>query len=403
MTDLMAVTEAAPDFVEGHLSLGTFWIQRRAQPALAERGRGGALGAFEQALKLAPTSLLARNGRACALYAHGKWEEASAEFHKAANDGTLAMLPFVLRNLREVAVTQEAVRKESEGSPKFWRSDFLDWAALREASLRDGDLLRDVLGGRALPAILDEATLDRLNAVLDDPAFYEQYKDRFDLTQARAELLELLEKTSSARKKRASDLTEAEKDQIRRLNRMLIELAYVYLIERYDRRHPGTTLAQSAYLRPNAPLNIAMSMGPNQPGQGNDARVLNPWLSTARAVSAASLGPVTVVATPVVATWNSLNTHQQLTVLKVTGVAITTIAVPAAQLLPIPPPARVAIGGVVAIYGATISAQADMGLRSLEPKSGGAMADVLRRPYIDKGNWNLEAPFGLAYYEREGK
>jgi hypothetical protein len=316
------------------------------------------------------------------------------------------MLPFVLRNLREVAVAQDAVRKEAQDSPEFWPSDFLDWIALREASLRDGDLLRDVLGGRALPEILDEATLDRLNAVLEDPGFYERYKERFDLAQASPALRELLEKTSSARKKRASELTEAEKGQIRRLNRMLMELAYVYWIERYDRRQPGTTLMTQSglgHLHRPAQLNIAMSSGSPQPGQVYNASVLNPWVSTARTIATATVGPAPVVAASLIGTWNAMNTHQQLTALKVFGQTMTATAFHVASKLPLPPQGQFASAMALTVGGLVLSNFAQTRLGSPQPNIGGAMADVLRRPYIDKGNWNVEAPFGLAYYEREAQ
>ena len=221
---------------------------------------------------------------------------AAEELREAANDTSATMLPFVLRNLREVAVAQDAIGKESDELPEFWPSDFLDWAALHKASLRDHDILRDLFDDSELPEKPDEVTIKllvaRLNAALDDPGFYQRYQDRFDLEQARPELRRKIEDTESARHKEAPELTKEEKEQIRQLNRMLIELAYSPSIERHDSRHSGTLLAaHNGLSAPQGILNRSVSTGVSQHGQMIGFQAFNPWLTPAvRTVAALSPG-----------------------------------------------------------------------------------------------------------------
>jgi tetratricopeptide (TPR) repeat protein len=396
MKDLTAVAEdVAPDFVEGHISLGTFWIQ--------VRGKNGAVKAFEQAIVRAPTSLLARNGRAYVLFACGKWEKAAEELREAANDSSATMLPFVLRNLREVAVAQDAIGKESDELPEFWPSDFLDWAALHKASLRDNDILKDLFDDSELPERPDEVTIKllvaRLNAALDDPGFYQRYQDRFDLDQARPELRKKIQDTQSARQKEAPELTKEEKKQIRQLNRMLIELAYSPSIERHDSRHSGTLLAsQNGLSAPQGILNRSVSTGVSQQGQMIGFQAFNPWLIPAvRAVATLSpgLGPIAqtlptmgAVRTALSSTWNN---HRALLGAKYYAEAVTIGSTLFATRAPNP---------YVQVGAALIGATSALTARVIDHRIGGVSADT-RRAYVDEGNWNMEAPFGLVYYDTE--
>lgn len=357
-TEFTRVTEQAPDFVDGHLSLGTYWVVRRAPE--------GAQQAFERALKAVPKSFLAQNGHGCAQYGLGHWEQASTAFAEAGQYATLA---FVLRNLRVVALAADAVQTtEPETSAFFRPSDFLDWNALRDGTHAQGDLLRAVLGGRPLPATPTPEVLAALNAVLDDPTFYERYKGHFDLTAAAQDLLMLLETTQAARQKHPSALSAEEQAQIRRLNRLLIEFVYPSLVAQHEARMPGMRLIATNGLAQPTPVGGWKERLSNEHliGATHMMRMQQPLASTV-----ASLGPLVAKA--------------PIPFAGVIGTGITT----GGQIW------RHHLDNQVRMND-TIVAHRGINPSDLSNPSGVVLD--MRRAFIDKGNWQVEAPFGLAYY-----
>jgi len=73
---LTKATVANDSFADAHASLGAMWIHRRT-------GAKGALERFSQALKVSPNFALALNGRGCAQFALGHWDEAKMDFEEA--------------------------------------------------------------------------------------------------------------------------------------------------------------------------------------------------------------------------------------------------------------------------------------------------------------------------------
>lgn len=354
MGDLGTVTQQTPSFADGHLSLGTLWIQRRAPE--------GALQAFEAALKIAPHSALGLNGRACAAFGLGKWEQASRDFAEA---GRRSIFPFVLANLRAVSIAAEQAQLPGlESSPLFRVTDFLDWDALSKATADATDPLHAALGG-PLPTMIDSGSIERLNHLLDNPLFYEHIKKRIDLAAASKELQALLDETSAFRSKRPDELTDEQREKIRRLNRMLLELAYLELIARHDQRNPG--------------MQLTMKNGLVNPWSFGDQLHWKQGLPVQRLESA--LGKMYV--------------QKPIADLALSGGLALSTKVPMA-------------GAALTAFGAAWKSALDTGIQSsltalnqrgaqtpLSNPSG--VSTDMRRAYVDKGHWHVMAPFGLAY------
>lgn len=363
--DLEAVSQRAPGFSDGHINLGTFWIQRRAPD--------GARGAFAKALERSPTAVLAHNGRACAQYGDGKWEQAAEGFSEAGRYGRIG---FVLNNLRAVTVAADLFAAPgSDTSPLFRLSDFLDWDVLRARTRREGDLLHAILADQPLPVKPDPATLERLNRALNDPQFYERHQRKFDLKWASMRLLDLLKSTKSARHKEESELTAAEKEQIRVFNRLLIELVYPSLIAHHHERKPAMQLtATNGLVNPFSSLQSQIAQKQQMPTDR-----LVPAYGRMQVQEPFARGITDI------------------------GNAVAGYGIGAKN------PVAVAVGSGLSGVGQTWTHMLNVGKTSTDlvlahrgiapaiSNPNGVLID-LRRAYVDKGNWEVETPFGLAYY-----
>jgi hypothetical protein len=225
-----------------------------------------------------------------------------------------------------------------------------------------------VLGRQPLPATPTPEILAALNAALDDPTLYERYKDRFDLTAASPALLRLLEATRTARQKRPSALSAEEQAQIRRLNRLLIELVYPLLIAQHEARMPGMRLTTTnGLVRPVAVGGWKEGLtNEHLTGATHMMRMQQPLASTM-----ASLGPL------------------------VTRAPIPHATAIGAGLTAVGHVWRHHLDGQIRV-NETILANRGTSPTDLS-RPGGVVIDI-RRAFIDKGNWQVETPFGLAYY-----
>lgn len=337
--DLWQLTEHAPEFVDGHLSLGTLWVQRTAPE--------GAQAAFEAALKLQPRSFLGLNGRACAAFGQGRWDAAGADFAAAAR---LMVDPFPAGNLRAVAVAAEDCQlPDQQAAPEFRVADFFDWDALRELTRRPEDLMRVILGGSELPLEPTDGVIARLNDGLKQSDLFDRHRHRLNLEAAGAELGALIERTAALRRKPYSELGTEDQLSIRAFNRLLIELTYPVLIASHRQRDPGMQLTMKAGLMDMHAHRQTLSTPEIRAGQH---RIDHTWRTLADAASMIPLaGP---------ALSNQWNRHlDQAT--RFNNMALAGRGIPEHQRMP-----------------------------------GGVSAD-LRRAYVDRGNWPVGAPFGLAY------
>ena len=245
LEDLDKACEKNPSLADAWASRGTLMLMEK----LVDE----AFSSFEKALEKAKTPgepdkfALALNGRGCAWYGRVRpepklenaWEEANKDFAQA---GRNLPLPIVLWNLHALGVAVENVAApDLVNSALFGLTDFLDWDALRESTKKEGDVFRTFYG-RELPEKATQEVISELNRALENARFCEQIEGQLQLEKAPEKLVALVKETKAARSKDSQDLTDEEKGEIRFLNRLLIEMAYPFLVAKHDHRDPGMQL-----------------------------------------------------------------------------------------------------------------------------------------------------------------
>lgn len=226
-----AQMEDQPRLAEAYASMGALQILKRAPE--------GARQSYEQALNISPGYVLALNGLACAKYGLADWEAANSHFAEAARG---LPIPLFLGNLRALGVAAENLRLQGqENSPLFRFTDFYDWEALREETLKPDDVFRSFLG-RELPSELDEAIIGEMNRGLENLRFCDIASGEINMEGASQELPRLIKETATLRKDEAAKPGKEQFEKICLLNRLLLEQAYPLLIARHTQRDPGMQL-----------------------------------------------------------------------------------------------------------------------------------------------------------------
>jgi tetratricopeptide (TPR) repeat protein len=107
IVDFERAIRANPGFAEAYASYGTLNVMRRMGAEIA-------LARFERVLNISPGYTLGLNGRGCAYYALGKWEEARRDFEDALSESTCNTLGFFNLGglLRAQVETLEAADRE---------------------------------------------------------------------------------------------------------------------------------------------------------------------------------------------------------------------------------------------------------------------------------------------------
>lgn len=339
---LETACEKGPTFADAWASRGTLMVMKRVADEAAT--------SFERALTLCPGFALALNGRGCAWFGRAHvdtaWEKANADFAAA---GRAAPSPIVVWNLHALAVAAENARvPEQMNTPLFRASDFLDWESLRRATQRSDDVFRLFYGGE-LPAEAAREVFDRMNQALENPSFFDQAKPRLDLSQAAPRLLALVTAPQPLRGQHAARRASADKEQIRLLNRLVLELAYPYLIAMHEQRNPGTQLTLSHGLMDSMQYRAGLSTRQIEAGQW---RVDHLWRPLADAVSQIGI--------PVVGAFgDQLNRHLDVATRN----------------------------NELTLAGRGIA------LDSVRP---GGVSTEMRKRYLDRGDWPVLSCFGLA-------
>lgn len=342
--DLEEACKIDTTFAEAFGSHGTLLVIKKASAS------DDTYDFFNKALAISPQFALALNGRGCAAYGRIKWEEANRDFAAA---GRILPLQLFWENLRALAVAAENVNLPGfENSPMFRVTDFLDWETLHKASLTKGDILSNFLSGQPLPDTLTISAIKRLNQALNNAQFYDQIKSKVDIQNASEKLMTLINQTQDFRNRLTSDLADAELEKIRILNRMLLELAYPYLIAKHDQRDPGMQLSltrgglidDNKYLKNLSPVDIAA-------GQW---RVDHLWQPFADALESSGMPVIDFVG-------SQLNRHLD----------------------------RI-------INRNDMYLRKNYGIELDEIRPGGVLIDY-RRAFVDKGEWPVVNWFGLAY------
>lgn len=337
--DFKAALAAHPGLTEAYTGFGNLLLARQAPE--------GAKQYFDRALLLSPDYALALNGRGCAHYGLGKWEDAHQDFIQAAST---VPLPLFLGNVRALAVAAENLQfPDLDNSPLFRFTDFLDWPSLQAETQREGDPLRLLLG-HALPAVLDSDMLDELNRALERRDFYTRVETQFDLTQAPPALLTAIQDTASVRRDNTRELTEQEVMGVRSLNRLVLEHAYPMLIARHAERNPGVQLKLANKMWPTFVDQLAYKRGlaPEKLARG----------------------------------YRNIELGQALT--------------DALRTLPF-------TGGLTSRFDRHLSKSKQTTAQAYKEKTGrdidpGGVSSDLRRAYVDKANWPVANWFGLVQW-----
>jgi tetratricopeptide (TPR) repeat protein len=98
--DLTRATDLKPDFADAHANLGTVWVLQNAAK--------GAIAAFDRAVAIDSTFALAYNGRGCARFGKGEYDEAVQDLEKA-----FELCPSLLPAGANEAVVLAAVAAEA--------------------------------------------------------------------------------------------------------------------------------------------------------------------------------------------------------------------------------------------------------------------------------------------------
>lgn len=119
---------------------------------------------------------------------------------------------------------RSTIEKLRSGSNEFYEGEFkranLSVPALAAA------IRTDNYGFRGIRFITPDNTIERLNELLAIPNFYELWKVRNPAIETDEETANLVRWTSFYRNRKRDELTEQELDNIKRLNRILIETTY---------------------------------------------------------------------------------------------------------------------------------------------------------------------------------
>lgn len=235
--DLGLACETAPRFVDAYCSLGTLLVLKEAAEGAEQMFEKGLALSVEPQGPEAPA--LALNGLACAQYGLCRWEQAGQSLDAATQ---VLPLPLFVANLRTIAVANENCQISGKtNSPLFRFSDFLNWEALREASMKQDEPIH-IFMGIELPETLTMDLIDRLNAALKQREFYERVREKIEPSQALQALLSLAEETRSIRSGPPSTGSSAEQDRVIKLNRLVLEYLYPNWIAGHEQRDPGMQL-----------------------------------------------------------------------------------------------------------------------------------------------------------------
>ena len=221
---LVELTEATildKNLADAYASIGAMWIQKRD-------GIRGARKAYAKALNLSNDFSLAYNGLACTDYVLCKWKEANTNYRKAIDHfikGNAALSPLIAHNLAVLTLSLKRAQ-----FPFFSKGDFKDWSCVKQKIQNPHSILHQYFGAKDLPDHITDAVVTEFNKLLEIPNFYNDNKKKIVILLARdnqrpehIKLVELIQKTKELRKKKFEDMTDKEKDQIRKLNRWVLE------------------------------------------------------------------------------------------------------------------------------------------------------------------------------------
>jgi len=225
MNDLNACLRASPDIAGFYVSRATIKFSNKAPE--------GALEDFEHALSISPFSVLALNGKACAMTFStntGLTPESELDTisHYLSQASFLLHDPVFQSNIRNLTLDIEnRIYPELKDDPLFRVSDFLDWNGLKAISdQNENDVLR-LITQAPLPDFIDGDFLIALNMSLTDPNLFRNILKNKELSDSAKSIIMIDDNRSSS--------TEDN-------NRATLEKLYKGFIADFRSRNPGMQL-----------------------------------------------------------------------------------------------------------------------------------------------------------------
>lgn len=348
LVDLTTATLADKNLADAYASLGVMWVQRRAAPA-------GALRAFERALELSPDFVLARNGKGCAEYALGHWEQANTDIGQAGKvlDNESRARLIIDHNLKVLTFASKRAQ-----FPFFAKFDFTDWSSVRELISDPSSILHPYFRDTLVPDDVNDPVVNRFNEILEIPGFHDRHKTEFDRLVAEQgseevaeEIGKLISGTGKLRSQAFAERNENQKQEVRKLNRLLIEL-----------------------LLPTQIIQLAMA-GIDSPGMSIERGVglVNSWQHKQTLPTSQLMGGID---------------------------RMQNIYMPVARALQGIPFVGPAIGGNLAAYNLNQIRinQGILNSRQVPMTPSGGVDYNMRRAHVDEGDWGVGTWFGLAYH-----
>lgn len=226
LNDLNACLKASPDIAGFYVSRATIKFSNKAPE--------GALDDFTHALSLSPFSVLALNGKACAMTFSTNTgltpeDELDTISHYLSHAAFLLNDPVFQSNIRNLTLDIEnRIYPELKDDPLFRVSDFLDWNGLKAISdQNENDLLR-LITKAPLPDYIDEVFLIALNRSLFDTGLFTSILKNSQLSESQRAII-------------VGGYNENIEIQIN--NRIILEELYEGYIAKSNLRDPGMYVA----------------------------------------------------------------------------------------------------------------------------------------------------------------
>jgi tetratricopeptide (TPR) repeat protein len=222
MKDLNACLRASPDIAEFYINRATIKFYKKAPE--------GALEDFEHALSISPFSVLALNGKACAMTFSTNTgltpeSELDSISHYLSQASFLLHDPVFQSNIRNLTLDIEnRIYPELKDDPLFRVSDFLDWNGLKAITEQnENDVLR-LITQAPLPDFIDGDFLIALNISLTDPDLFKNILKNRELSDSAKSIILSINN---------------ELDNTQHKNRIILEKLYEGLFANYQNRNPG--------------------------------------------------------------------------------------------------------------------------------------------------------------------
>ena len=222
LVELTKATFLKDNFADAHASLGAMWILRRD-------GIKGSAESYDKAIDISDRFSLAYNGKGCLEYVMGHWNAANDNYRKANSYSTCQNPNLTILITRNSSVVTIATKRAQ--FPFFSKGDFKDWICVRKRIMKRDSLLYKQFEKVKLPEEINDDIVSVFNKLIDMSELYDQNSIKIEKllhrNNSKREIREfnnLVTVTNDIRRSDFNKLSSEEKDQIRKLNRWILEL-----------------------------------------------------------------------------------------------------------------------------------------------------------------------------------